>query len=798
MNKSPVDEVYAFDCGCKIPIVNGHPRVDYYSLNLDCPKTWKIYQDGYTQSIFQLESYLGKNWSKKLKPKNIEDAAALVAIIRPSCLQSQDENGDSLTKVYCNRANNGWKPTEGNILDNLLVKTHGLNIFQETSMLLASEVAGFDGSQSMKLIKSIGKKLADLLFSLRKEFVAGCIKVGKVDEKEANAIFDNIESSARYAFNACALGTEKLKQASKGSNKFHASVEELYKITTDINYAKSTGHLSLYKKHKMHKCFGYALSMCEDGRIRKNKIKNIQEAGIRQCYILETESGKTCQITDNHKFPTPDGDKQLKDLVVGEEIYICGEYEKNDSRKYKFSNYTNSDLKTLRANGVGKTIHGNYSLYMKNSKKIRESKNCQTCNNTHRRLEIHHINGDRLNNSTSNLALLCPSCHKKEEYKVGRVKRGEKGYPRLTEKIKSITLGAIGMTYDITMEAPNHNYVTSSNIVSCNSHAVGYAVAGYWTAWAKAHLPKHYICAWLRNAKNEQKPLEEIRAVISEARRLKVRVLPPSIKNLPTTNFFIKNSNVYFGIDSIKGCGEKGVKKLIDLNIDFEDCSWLDFLVLYSDSVNKTQMVGMIRSGCFDYTGIDRSTCEHEYNHWIQLNNTEKIKAKAIHNQETPLTFTKLFDSILGVVTSKRLSSVEAIKDSLDNPPYSIYDSKENIIAHEKALMGINVSCSTTSLASVPDTRDNCKDVDGGNNNSTFILVGEITEYREIKIKNGKMAGQTMSSFQLLDESGSCDCVVFPKQLNLYEGSLYDGNVIMINGKKGNRGGLIIEEVFEI
>ncbi len=793
--------VLKFNCGCAIPVIDGAPQIDYYNLNLECPKTWATYQTGYTQSIFQLESYLGKMWSKKLKPSSIADASALISIIRPGTLEAQNEAGESLTKVYCDRSNDKWKACQTNVLEKLLEETYGINIYQESSMVLAAQVAGFDGAAQMKLIKGIGKKNAELLFSLRKEFISGCKKVGKVNEAEMNAIFDNIEASARYAFNKCILGSEKLKQCSKGSNKFHPSIEELYKITTDINYAKSSGHLSLYKKNKLNKCFGFALSMCEDNRIRKNKIINIQEAGIRQTLTITTKSGKKISVTDNHNFPTPNGKQKADDLKIDDELYICGEYEKNNSKKYNFSPYSNDQIKQMRKNGGGKIPHGNFKLFASN-KKILKSKNvCSTCESTHNRLEIHHINGDRTNNRLKNLTLLCPSCHKKIEYTSGRLKRGQKGYPVLTEKIVKIELGPKAMTYDITMEAPNHNYVTSENIITCNSHAVSYAVTGYWTAWVKSHLPKHYICSWLRNAKNEQKPLEEIRAVISEARRLGIRVLPPSIKNLPHTNFFIKKDAVHFGLDSIKGCGEKGLAKLLNLNIDFDSISWLDFLVQFSDKITKTQVINMIRSGCFDCYFISRTEAEFQYNSWITVCNTPAAKAAAasLYNQHKPKTIRELFSLYHNACNlKKKKDSISDVIRNLDNPSYSLEDSKSLIIEHEKALLGINVTCSAVSKSSIPTVKDYCNTIDKIKNNTPVVVVGEISEYRDIKIKNGTMTGQIMGSFQLTDESGHCDCVIFPKELSLYEGALYDGNVILAHGKKGNRGGIIIEKIFEI
>ena len=51
-------------------------------------KTWNLFKDGKTKGVFQLESNLGRSWSKKLEPSNLEELAALIAIIRPGCLKA--------------------------------------------------------------------------------------------------------------------------------------------------------------------------------------------------------------------------------------------------------------------------------------------------------------------------------------------------------------------------------------------------------------------------------------------------------------------------------------------------------------------------------------------------------------------------------------------------------------------------------------------------------------------------------------------------------------------------------------
>lgn len=521
------EEYYKFNCGCTIPIINGCPQIVYKKLNLDCPTTWKIYQDGQTRSIFQLESFLGKKWSKELKPKSIIDASALISVIRPGVLQIKDGNNESLTKVFCNRKNSNWEAA-ANIIDILLEDTCGIWVFQEQVMSVTKKLANFDGVLQMKLIKAISKKDNALLNSLRQNFVKGCVQNNSVSEDEANEIFSDIEKSGRYLFN--------------------------------------------------------------------------------------------------------------------------------------------------------------------------------------------------------------------------------------------------------------------------KSHAVGYSKTGYWTAWVKAHLPKHYICAWLRNASNEAKPREEMRAVISEATRLKIKVLPPSLKNLPHTNFFIRNNAVYFGLNSIKNCGEKAIDSLKESIEDVTD-NWIEFLLIHSKPLNKTQIINMIRTGCLDYMGHPRADLEHQYNQYSLLKNSEKqilIQSFKEH------LFTDLVDALNFILPKIKEVRKITVQEIIKSCKTKKEDYKSNIIMHEKELLGINISCSNTERASVPDSVHSCKEAESGQPDRQFIIVGEILDYREIKIKTGKNIGDLMATFAMADETGQCECVIFSDKLDYYQGSVYDGNIVMIKGKKSKRGSLSVDKIYEV
>ena len=64
--------------------------------------TWDLICSGRTKGVFQLESRRGQRWAKKANPRNIEELADLISIIRPGTLESMLE-GKSMTEHYVDR-----------------------------------------------------------------------------------------------------------------------------------------------------------------------------------------------------------------------------------------------------------------------------------------------------------------------------------------------------------------------------------------------------------------------------------------------------------------------------------------------------------------------------------------------------------------------------------------------------------------------------------------------------------------------------------------------------------------------
>ena len=170
-------------------------------IEFDDEETWQLICEGKTKGVFQLESSLGKTWAKKVKPKNIEELSDLVAIIRPGCLKAIVD-GKSMTQHYVDR-----KHGESEIfylhdsLEPILKKTQGVLVYQEQSMQIAQQLAGFNLQEADDLRKAIGKKKADLMNKIKKRFIKGAKKQGIVSKEVAEEIFSWIEKSSRYAFN---------------------------------------------------------------------------------------------------------------------------------------------------------------------------------------------------------------------------------------------------------------------------------------------------------------------------------------------------------------------------------------------------------------------------------------------------------------------------------------------------------------------------------------------------------------------------------------------------------------------
>ncbi len=168
-------------------------EVNFDTIPFDDKKTYTLLREGKTTGVFQLESGGMKRYLKMLKPTELEDIIAMVALYRPGPMD--------LIPDYIAGKHGKKIPTYlHEKLRPILEKTNGVAVYQEQLMKIAQELAGFTLGEADLLRKAVGKKIAKLLKEQKEKFIKGCIKNG-VSKSAAEKVFEFIEPFAGYGFN---------------------------------------------------------------------------------------------------------------------------------------------------------------------------------------------------------------------------------------------------------------------------------------------------------------------------------------------------------------------------------------------------------------------------------------------------------------------------------------------------------------------------------------------------------------------------------------------------------------------
>jgi len=167
---------------------------------LDDKKTYELLQRAETTAVFQLESRGMKELIKKLKPDNIEDMIALVALFRPGPLQSGMVD-DFINRKH-GRAELSYPHPDYQYagLEPVLKPTYGIILYQEQVMQIAQVMAGYTLGGADMLRRAMGKKKPEEMAKQRGGFIEGCAN-NSIDAELAGNIFDLVEKFAGYGFN---------------------------------------------------------------------------------------------------------------------------------------------------------------------------------------------------------------------------------------------------------------------------------------------------------------------------------------------------------------------------------------------------------------------------------------------------------------------------------------------------------------------------------------------------------------------------------------------------------------------
>ncbi|MEE4639432.1 MAG: DNA polymerase III subunit alpha [Wenzhouxiangella sp.] len=173
----------------------GKDKLDFDDLPLDDKQAFKLLQAAHTTAVFQLESPGMKELLRKLRPDSFDDIVAAVALYRPGPLDA------GMVDEYINRKH-GKAPVKypHPLCEPILKPTYGVILYQEQVMQIAQELAGYSLGAADLLRRAMGKKKPEEMERQREIFVSGAAANG-IEGEQADAIFNLMETFARYGFN---------------------------------------------------------------------------------------------------------------------------------------------------------------------------------------------------------------------------------------------------------------------------------------------------------------------------------------------------------------------------------------------------------------------------------------------------------------------------------------------------------------------------------------------------------------------------------------------------------------------
>ena len=211
----------------------------------DDAETYDMISRGQTAGVFQIESTGMTGVCVGLKPQSIEDITAVIALYRPGPMES-------IPRFIACKHDPKLVTYKHPRLVPILSVTYGCIVYQEQVIRIFQELGGFSLGQADMVRRAISKKKAKEIEKERQAFVygdaergiKGCIANG-IDEKTAQAIYDEIYDFANYAFNKAHAVSYAVVAYQTAYFKCHYTKEYMAALLTSVldNSDKVAGYI---------------------------------------------------------------------------------------------------------------------------------------------------------------------------------------------------------------------------------------------------------------------------------------------------------------------------------------------------------------------------------------------------------------------------------------------------------------------------------------------------------------------------------------------------------------------------
>ena len=298
------------------------------------------------------------------------------------------------------------------------------------------------------------------------------------------------------------------------------------------------------------------------------------------------------------------------------------------------------------------------------------------------------------------------------------------------------------------------------------SHAAGYGLVSYWTAYLKANYPGEYMAGLLTSVGDDK---DKAAVYLADCRKLGITVLPPDV-NESELNFTSVGTDIRFGLGAVRNVGANVVSSLVATRAargrftDFSD--YLNKIDI--GACNKKVTESLIKAGAFD---------------------SLKHARKGLF-----LVHTDAVDSVLGTKKAEAMGQFDLFGgDSEDGTggdavftikvPDEEWDDKHKL-ALEREMLGLYVSGHPLNgvahlLAAQADTAIPTI-LEGSVANDTQVRLGGILAAVNRRVNKN---GMPWASAQLEDLTGGIEVMFFPQTYSLVGAEIADDAVVIVGGK---------------
>jgi DNA polymerase-3 subunit alpha len=189
----------------------------YENIALDDKPTYRLFQEGKTEAVFQFESRGMQGMLRDAKPTRLEDLIALNALYRPGPM-------DLIPSFVARKHGREVVEYPHPMVAEMLSETYGIMVYQEQVMQTAQILGGYSLGGADMLRRAMGKKKAEEMAEHRAIFRAGAAKNG-IDQDKADEVFDLMEKFAGYGFNKSHAAAYSLLAYHTGWLKVHYTAE---------------------------------------------------------------------------------------------------------------------------------------------------------------------------------------------------------------------------------------------------------------------------------------------------------------------------------------------------------------------------------------------------------------------------------------------------------------------------------------------------------------------------------------------------------------------------------------------